>query len=410
MKKTTIFCFLSFICISLLSGEINRYNRKIEFGVEAEGGFSNNYIKATDMLVKDLVIDITELADDLYGKDFVVDFNAEAKTWFAFNFSEKFRLNFFWGVDASGYSAISQSLFDLLCKGFEVNSNETIDIKMFGDVFALSGFTFKTKIKDYGLHLTPALFTPLFHINETKATARYTSNEDGLIRAEADLPLNVYSIVDLDGIEDNVKDSAFVQDMVSEIIKNTGFDFTGEIERPFGENLDLGLFTRIPIVPGRLKYKAYKRYWGVFEQQNALGLLNETNSYTKEYGDDDAVYSKVTKTVHRPFILGLEGAWRPFGKWCTILPKVNLAVRNPYSSEAEVYGEYSLTADLRILNIIGLKAATAYENLIFKHTLGFMLNTRIFEIDTGIQVRGADFERSFGVTGLAAYAGVKFGF
>ena len=172
----------------------------------------------------------------------------------------------------------------------------------------------------------------------------------------------------------------------------------------------LVLFTRIPIVPGKLKYKAYKRYWGVFEQKNALGLLNETNSYTKEYGDDDAVYSRVTKTVHRPFILGLEGAWRPFGKWCTILPKVNLAVRNPYSDEAEVYGEYSLAADMRILNIIGLKVSTAYENLIYKHTFGFMLNTRIVEVDTGLQVRGADFEKSFGVTGLAAFVGVKFGF
>ena len=79
MKKTTIICFLSFIFISLSSSEINRYNRKIEFGVEAEGGFSNNYIKATDILVKDLVIDIAKLADDLYGKDFVVDFNVGAK-------------------------------------------------------------------------------------------------------------------------------------------------------------------------------------------------------------------------------------------------------------------------------------------------------------------------------------------
>ncbi len=410
MKKTTIICFLSFIFISLSSGEINRYNRKIEFGVEAEGGFSNNYIKATDILVKDLVIDIAKLADDLYGKDFVVDFNVGAKTWLALNFSEKFRLNFFWGVDASGYSSISQNFFDLLCKGFEVNSSETIDVKLFGDVYALSGFTFKTKIKDYGLHFTPVLFTPLFHVNETKATARYTSNEEGLIRAEADLPLSIYSIVDLDGIEDNVKDSAFVQDMVAEIIKNTGFDFTGEIERPFSSSFDLGLFTRIPIVPGRLKYKAYKRYWGVFEQKNALGLLNETNSYTKEYGDDDAVYSRVTKTVHRPFVLGLEGAWRPFGKWCTILPKVNLAVRNPYSDEAEVYGEYNLSADFRLLNIVGLKFATAYENLIFKHSMGFMINAHVLEIDAGVQTRGADFARSFGVTGFAAYVGLKAGF
>ena len=138
--------------------------------------------------------------------------------------------------------------------------------------------------------------------------------------------------------------------------------------------------------------------------------MNETNSYTKEYGDDDAVYSRVTKTVHRPFVLGLEGAWRPFGKWCTILPKVNLAVRNPYSDEAEVYGEYNLSADFRLLNVVGLKFATAYENLIFKHSMGFMINAHVLEIDAGVQTRGADFARSFGVTGFAAYVGLKAGF
>ena len=90
----------------------------------------------------------------------------------------------------------------------------------------------------------------------------------------------------MEGIDDKTIDSAFIQETLSELVKSAGFDFSGEVERSFGKKLDLGLFTRIPVVPGRLKYKAYKRFWGVFEQQNAFGIFDETNSYTKDYGEE----------------------------------------------------------------------------------------------------------------------------
>lgn len=409
MKKLLI-CFLTFICASFSFAELKRYDRKFEFGIETEAGASNNFIRLTDLLVEDLVIDLDEVSNELSDDGFIIDFNANVKSWFALNFNEKFRLNFFWGIDGSGYTGISKNFFDLFCKGFEVNSSESIDLKIFSDVYVQTGATFKTKIKDYGVHFTPTIFAPVIHVTETKGTAKYTSNENGLMRAEADLPLNLYSVIDLEGIDDKTIDSAFIQETLSELVKSAGFDFSGEVERSFGKKLDLGLFTRIPVVPGRLKYKAYKRFWGVFEQQNAFGVFDETNSYTKDYGEDDTVYSKETKKVHRPFILGLEATWRPFGAWCEICPKVDLAVRNPYSSDCMVYGEYNLSADFRLLNVVGLKFATAYENLIFKHSMGFMINAHVLEIDAGVQTRGADFARSFGITGFAAYVGLKAGF
>ena len=43
-------------------------------------------------------------------------------------------------------------------------------------------------------------------------------------------------------------------------------------------------------------------------------------------------------------------------------------------------------------------------------TMGFMINAHVLEIDAGVQTRGADFARSFGVTGFAAYVGLKAGF
>ena len=236
MKKLLI-CFLTFICASFSFAELKRYDRKFEFGIETEAGASNNFIRLTDLLVKDLVIDLEEVSNELSDGGFIIDFNANVKSWFALNFNEKFRLNFFWGIDGSGYTGISKNFFDLFCKGFEVNSSESIDLKIFSDVYVQTGATFKTKIKDYGVHFTPTIFAPVIHVTETKGTAKYTSNENGLMRAEADLPLNLYSVIDLEGIDDKTIDSAFIQEILSELVKSAGFDFSGEVERSFGKIL-----------------------------------------------------------------------------------------------------------------------------------------------------------------------------
>ena len=95
MKKLLV-CFLTFICASLSFAELKRYDRKIELGIETEAGASNNFVRLTDLLVKDLVIDLDEFSNELSDDGFIIDFNANVKSWFALNFNEKFRLNFFW--------------------------------------------------------------------------------------------------------------------------------------------------------------------------------------------------------------------------------------------------------------------------------------------------------------------------
>ncbi len=408
MKKIFTFIF-ALIFTSFAFAELSTANRHVEIGFEAEGGFSNNYFTAKEFLVKDLVIDLNEIANKMPDNGLVLDFNAHTKTWVALNLSQKFKLNLFYGIEGTGYANVSKNFFELLCNGVELNSHEVIDLSVFGDIYAHTGVTFETQIKKFGIHLTPAFFAPIVHVAETTATVNYTSTADGLMRAEADLPLNIYTLVNLDGIKDKDIDSAYMQEVLAELVKSAGFDFAFEVDHSLGEKFTLGAFTRIPIVPGRLKYKTSVRYWGVAEQKNALGILDETNSYSSDYGHDDAVYSRETKIVHRPFILGLEAAWKPFGSWCTLYPKVNLAVRNPYTSENQVYGEYSLSGNFSLFNVLGLQFGTAYENLVFKQTAGFMVNCRVVELDGAIMFRGADFAKSFGVSGLGAYLGVKVG-
>lgn len=409
MRKILFLTSLVLLFSSAVHAELNDYRRYVEFGVEAEAGASNNYFTAKETLVKNLVIDLDDMSNTLANKGLIIDFDVNFKNYIAINKSEKFRLNMFFGISGNGYGSISKELFKLLCDGFGQNTEEVVDIKLFGDVYAEAGISYKTKIKNWGVRFTPSLFAPLLHVAEKKANATYASNESGLIKAKADIPVDIYSVISLEDIDEVTIDSSYIQDVLGKIARGVGFDFGGEIERKFTKTLDAGIFTRVPIVPGRLGYKSSRRYWATFEETNILGALSEEENHSYDHGETDVVYSKETKWVNRPFILGAECVWRPFGSWATFRPSLNLAVRNPFSSEYQVYGEYSIAADFIILKVLGFKLATAYENLVFRQTFGVMINARVFEIDAFIQSRGADFGRSFDLSGAAGYVGLKFG-
>ncbi|MGI5058658.1 hypothetical protein [Treponema pectinovorum] len=390
--------------------EIADPHRYVEFGVEGGVGVSNNYFAASELLVKDVVIDLNKIANEISDEGLILDFDVKSSWHFSIDKNSKFRLKVFMGIEGNGYGNVSQDFFKLIGNGISENTFKKIDVKLYGDIFAQAGVSYKTEIKGYGVRFTPTFFAPILHVADTNATVYYRASDTGHIKAEADLPVNIYSLFSLEGLKANSVDSAFVQDALGKAIRAVGFDFEGAIEKKLTETFDIALFSRLPLVPGRLKYKTTKRYWGYFEQNNLLGYLNGTQSGSKDYGSDEMVYGSAYKLVHRPFILGVEGAWRPFGDWCVFRPKLNLAVRNPWSSEAQLYGEYNLSANFSLFKIIGLNFATAYENFVFKQTMGIMLNARVVEIDAYFQLRGGDFAKSFSTTGAATYIALKVGY
>ena len=88
------------------------------------------------------------------------------------------------------------------------------------------------------------------------------------------------------------------------------------VERPLTKTFELGAFTRIPVAPGKLNYKTSTRFSASVKQSNILGYLDKTSSTETSFSTEETSYSQETTSVHRPFVLGVEGAWRPFGKWC----------------------------------------------------------------------------------------------
>ncbi|MCR5725340.1 MAG: hypothetical protein K6G80_09675 [Treponema sp.] len=391
---------------SLLSAELYKPNRIVEFGVETGVGVSNNYFCLPDYLKEEIVFDLKDIADTMAGDGMIIDLYSTSRTFLNINVNEKFRLGFFSGLEASGYINIAEDLFKVLGKGVSIGETQNFQIEGYGDIFATSGISFQTKYRDYGIKIIPTFFMPVLYVANATASVKAVNNSDGSIEVRADAPLDVYTAIDME----NIDDEEFTADKLNELFKTGGFDLTLEVEKQVRKTVDVGLFTRIPIIPGRMKHKMTAHMYAYYVENGFLNYMSEDESHETDHGVDDIVYSSASFKVHRPFRLGAEAAWRPFGKWMTFRPELAIAVRNPYSSEMTFYPEYALSATFSLFNILGLTAATGYQNRVFVQTLSLMLNARVLEIDAGASLRGANFSRSFNYSGLGAYIAVKAGF
>lgn len=396
--------------------ELHKPNRIFEVGFDAEGGFSNNSLAATELLVKDLVLDLQKMADDVPDSGWNLDLFVREKNFLNINAGQRFRLGFFAGVEGNGNFNISHDFFDIFGTGYKVGESKSIDLDTYGDVYLTGGVSFGTRIRKLGIRITPSYYVPIVYIPKTNATVSWSTTEDGEIRAHAQAEFEVYSAFDLskvleDSDYENVSDEELSEE-IQKSLSNGGFDLQIEAEYPlFGNAFELGAFARVPILPGKLNYKASRTITADFYQSNFLGKLNDESETESEHDFGEFSYSTADKEVYRPMRLGLEGVWRPFGgTWFALEPMAACVIRSPYDADERiVYPEFSLDARLNFFNFLGLNVGTAYLDQIFVQRVGLMLNARVIEIDAQVSLRSGTFEKSFKGAGLGAYLGFRVG-
>ena len=411
MKKLITLLAVLGITVSLWA-ELYTPHRFIEFGVDTEEGASNNYFRIDEIFVKKLVIDLQKMSKDLSGSGLKLGFMTDEKVFFNFNRGERFRLGIFTQLEGAGFANAPESLFDLLGKGYKAGDKFSADVEGFADLFFSIGVNFHTTIfEKYGITVTPAYFVPLAYVEKMTAEVSLTSGSDTGIRAEAVAPIDVYSPFSLQKYKENAFSGGDIPSDLGKSLQKGGFDLALEVERPIFRSLDLGVFTRIPLVPATLDHKMSMRAYAYYSVNNLMGVLDDSMETDSDYGMDDFVYtSGESKKVWRPFRFGVEGAWRPFGDWCTFRPMIALVVRNPYTSGARiVYPEYALVAEGMFFNMLGLNVGTSYKNKAFIQQLGLTFNFRVFELNAKVMLRGSSFVSSFNWNGAGAAVGIRFG-
>ena len=427
MKKIGAFLITIFLTAGLGFAELYPTSRYVELGIDLTAGADENVMPISEILVKDLVIDFSKIADSLGDDGMVINGNGDADFFFNLNFGKKFSMGSFIDLDLSARLGMSKDLFELLGSGNEVDTPIVASVNAGMEMYAEIGAPVKINIGKFGIKVTPSYFLPIVYMPQPEATITATMKSDGTVTAEGVADFSVYSLFNMGTIFDSnfnfVGTSALLSSMTDTasmfgLLQEGGIDLTAEVEYPLVKSLDVGIYTRVPVVQSKLKYVTSGTVTYTAALTQSL-LESYTSGSSASFTTDGPTFSGVsfdesTYGVNRPFRLGAEGAWRPFGKWCTFRPLVGVAARNPFGEDfnwkTSVYPEYSLGVDMRFFYVIGLNFTTSYTEQIFAQTAGFTFNLRVFELDVKVASTSASFVDSWLLSGATAFVGIRAGF
>ena len=420
--------------------EIYFPHRYVDFGLDLSIEADENLIGAKDIFVKNLVIDLPKICDDL------------DKDGFVFNMHQN--MNLFMDVNINGYGGgltigesiamsfnLGQDFFRFLAYGNygDSDSDTSIDMQMMFEAYTDVSVPVHLKFGKLRITATPSYYIPIVYLPNTKATVSLTTMDDGSMTAEANADLNFYSVLDLANCVSadesgntnfnptNLPIGDLKNDPMSIFSDSAGFDLKARAEYALLDNLDVGGYVNVPLFPGSLKHRLSAT---AKISANLDPILDYyTNGEPKEEGQNpwhinpenpkDMFSGFKTDSsekfyINRPFRLGIEAAFRPFGNnWFFIHPKLGLAMRNPFGKDfsiASIYPEYSLEVQASLFDVLGLNLCTQYTDKVFMHSLGIFANLRIMELKLQIGTGSGSFLKSFNLSGVKASLGFSFGF
>ncbi|MCM1223631.1 MAG: hypothetical protein NC548_55200 [Lachnospiraceae bacterium] len=416
MKKI----FFAIFSISVFSAFAELYpsRRYVEIGAGAGFRFSENLASVSDVMKKELIIDLDEIYSNM-KKGFILTAGATPEAYMDFNF-KNFGFGFHAGVDVSGRMNISRDFFGILANGIEAGKKTSVDMNLWLQSFAEASVPVYFKIFDFRVKVTPTYFVPLVYIPDVSARASLVNKSDGTIEAKVDAPISIYTAQkfgdSFDGSIDSIFAETNISSMISDSLKNGGFDLGVLVEYPFTRKLDLGAYANIPIVPGRLKGKLSTFITASIKTPSLIDMIadgEDAGETEVDYEVGDFVYTEDKYYVNRPMRFGAEIAYRPWKNWLTLRARAGLAFRNPFGKDFNIrsfYPEYDLGAEFVLFYVLGLSLHTEYTQQVFAHTLQLILNARVFELDISAGICNSDFLKSFQIQGACAAVAVKFGF
>lgn len=395
----------------------NPANRIFELGVGFDLSANNNALTLDDLLKKTALLDLDEMHDRLDGKDFAFSFSFLPNFFMNLNLRNGIHVGLETGVESYGSLMLSNELFELLSKGNDVGKPISFDIDSTGDAFFFVNASVGVDFSGYHLEVKPAVYTNIFHIETQNSSVNFLNESSGKTTGSAHTDIAIYSCLNLENIfEDGMDMSGIMGDLKS----GWGFDIETSLEHKICKGLIGSIYSRIPIVPSVTSYKM-RRSIDLLMNMDPLtnGMYDDERGdetdFTMDFSEGENIYSSATHKQHRPFRMGTQVAYRPLSRWFTLGALLGFGVKNPFSSEQKAFVEYSLIANTDIFikgkfNIFALHFSSSYLNEMFRHKAELLFNTRVLEIDIGIEACSTDFVQSFHGAGLGAFLKLSIGF
>lgn len=418
---------------NLDKGRIDSPHRIFEIGFKIDASLSNNMFNLNDILKENLEIDLKQIADEMPKNGFKVNLLVAPDFFINLNLKNGFHLGFEAGLETSGSAGIGKSIFEFLGYGNDKGESITADGDASADAFAHFDISLGLDfLHGHHLEIQPAIFLPLFHVATDSASAEVSNTSDGKVSIDADGNFSIYSFTDLEKI---IEDKNY-DEIVSDLNNGWGFDLATSIDKEVIDNLHVQVYSRIPIVPGKLSHKANMngKFDGKFDgiqkviddkinssddeesstSEEESSEESDSSKYFTHSEDSSFTYSDADYSLHRPFRIGAKAEFKPFGEWLTLGGLLGMGVRNPFSSESKAYAEYSLSANigpyLPVLGeIIGIELSHGYLSEIFYNQLKFIFNVRVLELNVGAAFKGSSFSSSFNLSGAGLFLYLAFG-
>ncbi|MDR1216075.1 MAG: hypothetical protein LBK25_05270 [Treponema sp.] len=385
------------------------YRRFVEFGFNGDVGFANNLVGVSDILRKEIELDLSELSSNVKKDGWALDLTVNADAFFNFNVTPKWGFGFFSSASGSINATISKTFMTLIAEGNLKQHSQSGEVSVSGGIFTDVGidiharFLPEDKLK---ISLIPSMFVPAVYI--PKSSIEYQLNADNELTLTASGQIDVYTPVYMESVIDNSSfDSSLLN--VNKILGQKGFDFSLIAEYDLFPWLNVGGgFTHIPLSPAVLGNRFSIEMVSDKPIIDGTGLIGGNTDDLVNAPDFDTKYDgKAGLKVMRPMRFDVFADYKPFNRNLFIIrPNIGFTVITP-----EEKARFNVGLKLQLNTpVLLIHASTGYEELLWQHRLWLGINLRIIEIDAGLHLSSQDFKQSFDMSGAGVTVGVRIGF
>lgn len=385
MKNRTIlliFCLAILpVCLFADDKPFRINDRTIEFGLNLDVGFTNDFLSTNDIFQETFVIDLDELEDG-----FKMNIGGFATPlYFSFN-ANRFGFGLSFNADAFG-------IFNL--SGRMLSFDEIIDDKsdVGGAAYADVSIPLFFKLSKFKIKVTPALYFPLAYAKSDVSYTFHNDNPDGSV---------LHLVYDLDvHVPIEPEDSGFTS--------RPGVDFHLGVEYSLLKSFDIGLdLFGIPLLAASME--DYMKFTGTIGNNEPFTFFGDDVDMESFISFDDRVDAKEKISVIRPFKMLAWVNWRLLEIpvfTLTVKPVFGFAINPVYNETFSI--EAGLRASFDIANLFITTIGTGYHDRIWKNSIALAINLRAVELNIGADLRAPDFADSWNGSGFGMNVGLKFG-
>jgi len=385
--------------------------KHFEIGFDLGAGFDNGLAGLNDVLQKNIVIDLSKIAqnvpDNGAGLNFSLAFDLFlnikniriGKGLWDFGFSTN--------VDGGVNVNIPKSLFELIAEGNAEQHDTSGQISASGGIYTEIGLSGSAKYKVGGKNLyigfKPAIYTPAVYVSSSSGISYnlYTeqNGREGLFLDTVG-EISVYTATSFDNIEP-----------MSFIIGPSGFDLSLEAEYALFPNLDIGgSFSHIPFVPATLTNEMKMGMEPFNIGLAGEDLISGVDPEIPELKFSDPTYNKnAKKDVHRPLRFDLYARYKPLNSEAVVIkPNIGFSA-NVNKDDEKGYFNAGLELSFNLINLFTFYIGSGYQEDLWRQRIGFGLNLRVFELDLRAVLRDQTFDGCFMGRGFEINLGMRFG-